>query len=87
MTMDNIRKIINTWDPIGLFPMAPKDEYAGEIKKIYDIICSNHEQDIQLLANAINDMFIKSFGEDVYHSDMEKCMQIAESLVHSRNIV
>lgn len=80
MTMNNIRKIINTWDPIGLYPMAPKDEYAGEINKIYNI-CSNHEPDIQSLANSINDIFIKSFGEDVYHSDMNKCIQVADAIL------
>ena len=30
--MDRIEQIINEWDPIGLFPMAPKDEYVEEEK-------------------------------------------------------
>ena len=32
--MERITQIINDWDPIGFFPMAPKDEYINEIKKI-----------------------------------------------------
>ena len=31
--MERITQIINDWDPIGFFPMAPKDEYINEIKK------------------------------------------------------
>ena len=33
--MERITQIINDWDPIGFFPMAPKDEYINEIKKVY----------------------------------------------------
>lgn len=32
--VERITQIINDWDPIGFFPMAPKDEYINEIKKI-----------------------------------------------------
>jgi len=35
--MERITQIINDWDPIGFFPMAPKDEYINEIKKIIAI--------------------------------------------------
>lgn len=27
-----IEKVINDWDPMGLFPHAPEDEYSLEIK-------------------------------------------------------
>lgn len=36
--MDRIEQIINEWDPIGLFPMAPKDEYVEEGKKQQNIL-------------------------------------------------
>ena len=32
--MERITQIINDWDPIGFFPMAPKDEYINEIKNL-----------------------------------------------------
>ena len=32
--MKEIMNLINTWDPIGLFPHAPEDEYSIEIRKI-----------------------------------------------------
>ncbi|EAD8591252.1 DUF1871 domain-containing protein, partial [Listeria monocytogenes] len=28
---EKVEKIINDWDPIELFPLAPKDEYSQEI--------------------------------------------------------
>ncbi|EAC2694899.1 DUF1871 domain-containing protein, partial [Listeria monocytogenes] len=31
---EKVEKIINDWDPIELFPLAPKDEYSQEINKI-----------------------------------------------------
>ena len=33
-----LQQIINEWDPIGLFPIAPKDEYVEEIRKIEEYI-------------------------------------------------
>lgn len=36
--MNEIMKIINEWDPISFFPMAPKDEYINEITKIYNLM-------------------------------------------------
>ena len=32
--MKEIMNLINAWDPIGFFPLAPKDEYINEIRKI-----------------------------------------------------
>ena len=36
--IEEIKYIINTFDPIELFPMAPDDEYDEEIKKIYEYL-------------------------------------------------
>lgn len=36
--MDKILLIVNKWDPIGFFPMAPNDEYINEIRKIYEYL-------------------------------------------------
>ncbi len=40
--MEKLLDIINEWDPIGLFPMAPKDEYMNEAKKIYEYAVFNN---------------------------------------------
>ena len=42
--MEKITEIINEWDPIELFPMAPKDEYIEEVKLIYEYLHKHHNQ-------------------------------------------
>ncbi len=82
--MEIITKIINDWDPIGFFPMAPKDEYVIEIKKIYEYVSGNQNLQVQTLAETINEIFVKSFGPDVYDQNMEKCMLIAEKILKKK---
>lgn len=79
--MEIIRKIINDWDPVGFFPMAPKDEYVIEIKKIYEFVSANQNLKVQTLAETINGIFVKSFVADVYDQNMEQCMLIAEKIL------
>ena len=64
--MDRIEQIINEWDPIGLFPMAPKDEYVEEEKKIVEYIEKWPNITEKKLADRINEIFIEAFGKDVY---------------------
>ena len=82
--MEIITKIINDWDPIGFFPMAPKDEYVIEIKKIYEYVSANQNLQVQTLAEAINEIIVKSFGADVYDQNMEQCMLIAEKILKKK---
>lgn len=79
--MDFITRIINEWDPVGFFPMAPKDEYINEITKIYRYILSDHVTEVDLLAKTINSIFIETFGRNVYHQDMEQCMSVASKIL------
>lgn len=80
--VERITQIINDWDPIGFFPMAPKDEYINEIKKISEFVCSNHNLQVQPLAQAINKIFIETFGTDVYNEDLEQCTVIAKRILN-----
>ncbi len=85
--VEEITKIINDWDPIGFFPMAPKDEYANEITKIYDYVYSSRNLQIRTLAEAINKIFVETFGADVYDENLEQCLLVAEKILvdsHSR---
>ncbi|EAC6974689.1 TPA: DUF1871 domain-containing protein, partial [Listeria monocytogenes] len=50
---EKVEKIINDWDPIELFPLAPKDEYSQEINKIISIVQENHNIDMNVLAKGI----------------------------------
>ena len=72
-----IKKIINTWDPINLFPSAPENEYYLEIREIYSFIKSKH--DSCELAQKVKDVFTKSFG-DIFQNTMEQCMEIANEI-------
>lgn len=79
--MERITEIINDWDPIGFFPMAPKDEYVNEIKKIYDYVYGNQNINIRPLAETISRIFRETFGTDVYDENMEQCMLVAEKIL------
>ncbi|EGP9858132.1 DUF1871 family protein, partial [Listeria monocytogenes] len=59
---EKVEKIINDWDPIELFPLAPKDEYSQEINKIISIVQENPNIDMNVLGKGIRKIFIDSFG-------------------------
>ena len=79
--MEKITQIINDWDPIGFFRMAPKDEYINEIKKINEFVGSNYSLQVHTLAHEINKIFAESFGTDVYDEDLEQCTIIAKTIL------
>lgn len=76
---DKIEKIINSWDPIDLFPLAPKDEYSQEIKKIISIVETNPNIETHALAETLKNIFIESFGEEMMFKDNE--LEIAEKVL------
>lgn len=79
--VDKIIEIINLWDPIGIFPMAPKDEYEIECKEIYCFLKSNPQIQEAEFCKKINDIFSKSFGADVYNSDVQKTFDISQKIL------
>ncbi len=82
--MDLVTSIINEWDPIGFFPMAPQDEYSNEIKKIYDLVFNEQELQVYSLAQAINKIFVETFGRDVYEEDMAQCVIVAKKILEDK---
>ncbi|EBB5867181.1 DUF1871 family protein [Listeria monocytogenes] len=76
---EKVEKIINDWDPIELFPLAPKDEYSQEINKIIRIVIENPNIDTNLLATGIKKFFIDSFGEKLIFKNNED--EIAEKIL------
>lgn len=78
-----IKKIINEWDPIEFFPMAPEDEYSNEILKIEKYLADNGNIDVQTLAVAIDNIFASSFGRDVYLADMNDCVEVAKKILNT----
>jgi len=80
-----ISDIINEWDPIGLFPIAPKDEYYEEIKHIEEMLYGNAKITEAELAKRINEVFANSFGLDVYHKSIDDCIQVAKKIQKTLN--
>lgn len=76
-----ISSAINQWDPIGLFPMAPEDEYRNEIIKIFTYLDQNPNVTEEELAQKINEIFQISFGTDVYFEDIRGCMNVAKQII------
>ena len=38
--MKEIMNVVNDWDPIEFFPLAPEDEHINEIRKIEEFLKS-----------------------------------------------
>lgn len=76
---ENVAKIINDWDPIDLFPYAPKDEYEVEIDMINKLL--NESTDLEHLANNINTVLTRTFGDDVFTKKYNECFNIAKKIL------
>ena len=74
-----IKKIINDWDPIDLFPGAPDDEYWTEIEEIEQLFRFTNNP--IKLSEAIYKIFVKSFGEDTFKKSESECEQIAQVIL------
>ncbi len=78
INMNNIRKIINEWDPINLFPYAPDDEYSVEIEMIKEGIKKvNNQEELTAL---IQEIFISQFGNDYFDFSIEESKNISKKI-------
>ncbi len=83
MYLENILKIINAWDPVGLLNLhSPNDEYADEVEKIRKI-CDTNISCCEL-GKKIQEIFIQSFGNDVFINSTKECIDIAKKI---KNII
>ena len=78
--MNDILLLINQWDPIDLFPMAPFDEYMPEVIEICKLLKIPQITKEELSYN-INMIFLKKFGGDLYVEDIYKCDEIAQKIL------
>lgn len=62
--------------------MAPSDEYEYEIYEIYKYIHTNKCIQRKELAEYIYDLFIKSFGDDVFLLKQSDCLIIADEILN-----
>lgn len=83
--MNEILLLINEWDPIGLFPIAPSNEYMPEVIEINKMLASS-EWDKEKLGREINMLFLRKFGSDVYVENLPKCIELAEKILCNSSI-
>ena len=75
-----IKRAIDEWDPMGLFPLAPDNEYQFEIRKIaarYSPTQTESE-----LSEIIADVFTKAFDHPF---SAEKCTGVAAEIIRLRD--
>ena len=78
---NNIKEIIDFWDPIKLLSFASQDEYDFEIKQIRNKMLINKDIKTDELALVIQTVFKNAFGEDVYYSDENIEFDIAKKIL------
>lgn len=76
VTFNIVKKIVDEWDPIGLLPFAPEDEYEMEIAGIVTLL--NKVDSDEILSDGIGRIFKKSFGESL---SKEECFSVAKKIL------
>lgn len=80
--MDFVKRVIDEWDPIDLLFHAPDDEYHSEIEAIQHLLSIT--DDSGELAEGIFNVFVDSFGKDIFNKSKEECKQIARTLLSQK---
>ena len=74
-SFEQIREIINQWDPIDLLELNPvEDEYDDEVREIKNALTSCSSADA--LAESIKASFEKWFAED-FQRPLSECREVA----------
>ena len=81
---NDIKRIVNHWDPINLMNIAPDDEYESEIRAIRDEMIIEKSLGVEELREKINFIF-KEFFYDIYKTDIEKEEEIAIEILRVRD--
>lgn len=77
--LEIIKEEINRWDPVGLIKKgASPDEYNIEIKKIVNRI--NKIETVEELNEAIEQIFQKMFGENLFIEDKKEIAKVAKKI-------
>ncbi len=70
-----VKKVVNEWDPIGVLPYAPDDEYEFEIAKIVALL--NKVDTVEALSDGIGMIFTKALD---WNFTKEECLPIAKQI-------
>ena len=79
--VETINAIIDEWDPLALFPFAPKDEYRDESILINEAYLKS--RNVPDLAREIYSIFSDGFGKDIFTKSMVDCSRIADLIVEN----
>ena len=77
---NEIKDIINLWDPMGLMDFCPEDEYETEVKGIRNLVVNNKNIDKKSLAQEIRNIF-KYYFSNEYKSKQEIEEDIASKII------
>lgn len=81
--LEKVEMIINEWDPLGLFPYAPKDEYRLEVKELVTYLENEKICSIEKLGKKIYELFLRTLEKDVFTKTIENCMEIAQKILEN----
>ncbi|WP_167549557.1 GNAT family N-acetyltransferase [Paenibacillus borealis] len=70
-----VRQVIHEWNPYGLLPEAPIDEFDSEIEEV--LLSLTHASTVEELARSIQEIFSSSFGEPFGY---EGCFNTAKKI-------
>ena len=79
--IEKVTQVINEWDPLGLFPYAPKDEYDLEIKELVKFLENCENCSVDYLGNIIYKLFSSTLGDDIFIQSLEECIEIAKKIL------
>ncbi len=74
-TFNIVKKIVNEWDPVGLLPSAPDDEYEFEIARIVSLL--SNVDTVNTLSDGIAQIFTKAFG---WSFSEEECLPVSRKI-------
>ena len=77
---NEIKEIINLWDPMRLMDFCPEDEYETEVKGIRNLVVNNRNIDKKKLAQEIRNIF-KYYFSNEYKSKQEIEEDIASKII------
>jgi len=79
--LEIVTNAINAWDPLELFPYAPKDEYSLEIKELVEFLENAQNYSVDRLGNKIYELFLRTLGSDVFNRSIEDCILVAREIL------
>lgn len=79
-----IKEAIDEWDPVALLiTHAPADEYDSESTRVFNKLSDLPTANIEDLSRAIFEVFVESFGRDVFTLGLGECRRIARKILEA----